>query len=203
MDNVKDIYPDHDNLNTLGFRYSYSKDEYYQLASALLPHNGSQFLTSDRIRKLQGGSNNDQQHNPPDQQLTFIRECSQMFQSGWWYGRQQQKNNNQNNNQQQYQHKLSKPDACKMANGFQLMAPIDNMNNGRKSKFFTGNSYNNHQHHSTRQSLSSSLSMYWSKWTNDDNDGDGDKQQLTSLPSQLRYVLMKIRPENFHIQKND
>ena len=82
---------------------------YHQLALSLMAHNGSQFLTSDRVRR-----NLDklvQQGDSLDAKMTFFGECAKLYQSGWWYG------------SDMLPFGISSREACLLGNGFQLMAP--------------------------------------------------------------------------------
>ncbi|OTF74592.1 fibroleukin-like protein [Euroglyphus maynei] len=119
-----------------------------ELASIVLRHNRTKFITSDHINPSQTSS-------LTSKQQLFYRECSTWFRSGWWYV---------SPTRSSIYDKAPLLDSCRHLNLFQLMAPLES----------------SHDH----------LSVKWNNWYHDDGDGDGH------TPRQLRYIMMKIRPDN-------
>lgn len=162
---------------------------YNQLASALLAHNGSAFLTADRVRRHLEAK----EKGPPSSELAFAGDCAQAFQSGWWYGTDM------------LPFGVNKNDACKLVNTFHLMAPLERYRHHKSSSGGGGGRshahyYSNHNGALSQHSLltapnhhqhnNNAMSIYWSKWTRADGS-----------PRVLKYVLMKIRPAKFPVKK--
>lgn len=164
---------------------------YQQLASGLLAHNGSAFLTADRVRRQVEAK----ERGPPSSELAFAGDCAQAFQSGWWYGTEM------------LPFGVSKNDACKLVNTFHLMAPLQRYRHSKGSSSSSGSArthphyYNNNypgvysQHslltaNAHQNGNNNAMSIYWSKWTRADGS-----------PRVLKYVLMKIRPAKFLLRK--
>lgn len=176
---------------------------HHQLAAALLAHNGSAFLTADRVRR-QLESTAKESTSPPNAELSLAGDCAQAFQAGWWYG-------GSGSGSGSLPFGLTKSDACRMTNAVQLMAPLDRFRSGSKSNAGGGGGsgfrttptqqYFNYQSTALAQQQHSPgwrqppaegapLTMYWSKWTRSDGS-----------PRVLKYVLMKMRPANFRLKQ--
>ncbi|KAH9520732.1 hypothetical protein DERF_004424 [Dermatophagoides farinae] len=120
-----------------------------ELASIVLRHNRTQFVTADHINPIQSSLPT----TMANKQQTFYRECATLFRSGWWYMAPSWSSSIYDN--------VPLIDSCRHLNQFQLMAPL-----------------NIHHEH---------LSVKWNNWHHDDD------QHTTR---QLRYIMMKIRPNN-------